>query len=217
MEVTQVIFNRHSCRAFKPDPVPEALIKEILDLARHSPSYMNSQPWEIAVITGEKLAEVNKKRVEIASANTPPRADVSLPSAWSDNHRERIRRFQSQRRAALMEGGGTEKEWDLNNCQFFGAPCALFLFIDRILVEWSIFDAGLFTQTLLLAAQDKGLSSCIQASVVRYPDEVRKILGIPDTKKLIIGIALGYPDTSAEINKWRSDRSDVGEFTKWYS
>ena len=218
MDVNKAILGRHSCRAFKSDQIPKAIIEELLSLASRAPSYMNTQPWEIAVVTGHKLAEINQNRAEFAAANTESHADVSLPSPWPDVHQERARRFNNQRRAVLAEAGqDSEKEWGLFNAQFFGAPCGLFLFIDRALGEWSVFDLGLFTETLVLAAEDRGIGTCVEASVVRYPDYLRQVLGIPDNRRCIIGIALGYPDTEAPINKWRSDRTDVTQLTTWHS
>jgi nitroreductase len=218
LELTKAIMDRHSCRSFKRDAVPEPVIKEILNLAGRSPSYMNTQPWEVAVVTGLKLAEINSKRAEFAASNTPGKADVSLPSPWPEPFQDRARTFNSQRRAFLgLDDAESEKGWHLANSQFFGAPCALYLFIDRQLGEWSVFDLGLFTQSLVLAAMDKGLGTCIQASVVRYADFIREALGISLGKRLIIGVALGYIDTSAKTNHWRSDRIDTADFTTWHA
>jgi nitroreductase len=217
MELSTAVLHRHSCRAFKPDEVPHDVIKEILDLASHSPSYMNTQPWEVAVVTGQKLADINRSRAEFALSNRPGKADVSQPAPWPEVPQERARRFNSARRAFLgLEDPEAEKNWHLINSQFFGAPCALYLFIDRMLGEWSVFDLGLFTQTLLLAAESKGLGTCVQASVVRYADYIRETLGLAHSKRLIIGVAVGYPDTSARINEWRSDRIDMAELVTWH-
>ncbi len=102
------------------------------------------------------------------------------------------------------------------NFEFYGAPCALFLFIDAALGEWSIFDAGLFTQSLILAAHSLGVESCIQASVPNYAREIKRFLGIEGNKKLVIAISLGYPDEKAKLNAYRSLKMKPDEFTKWY-
>ena len=102
------------------------------------------------------------------------------------------------------------------NFEFYGAPCAVFVFIDGVLNEWSVFDAGLFSQNLILAAQAFGVGSCLQASVTGYSWEIKKFLGIEESKKLIIGIALGYPDTEAKLNSYRAAKQKSKGFTKWY-
>ncbi len=101
------------------------------------------------------------------------------------------------------------------SANFNGAPCVVFLFLDRSLTTWSAFDAGLFAQTLILAAHAHGLGSCLQAAIINYPDAIRDFLGIPDTKLLVLGVLLGYPDDDAPINAYRTTRVDVDEFVTW--
>ena len=105
----------------------------------------------------------------------------------------------------------------LLNFEFYGAPCSLFLFMDATLSAWSIFDLGLYAQTVCLAAHSFGLGTCLQASTVRYPDAIRDFLGISKTKQLIVGIAIGYPDAGAKINQYHSERAAVDTFTQWYA
>jgi len=219
MELREGIITRWSCRAFRPDQVPKDTIRDILVVASRAPSFMNTQPWEIAVVTGQKLAEINKRRLELAQANAAPNPDIPIQQTWPAAYQERARKFNAQRQEAMSVADGgrdTRDSITLQSSQFFGAPCGIFLMMDRTLSTWSIFDMGLFTQTLILAAHDRGLATCIQAGVVRYPEEVRKILDIPDTKKIIVGISLGYPDMEAKFNAFRTTRTDINELTKWY-
>ena len=219
MELKEAITTRWSCRAFKPDGVPESVIQDVLTAAARSPSYANTQPWEIAVVTGQKLAELNRRRAELIAANVPSNPDISVPAAWPALHQERSRAFTAQRQEVMNAAKADAKsnyETTTQSSQFFGAPCAIFLMIDKTLTEWSIFDMGLFTQSLVLAAHERGLGTCIQAGVVRYPAEVRKILGTPETKKLVVGISIGYPLKESKMNAMRSARTDIRELTKWY-
>jgi nitroreductase len=103
------------------------------------------------------------------------------------------------------------------NFEFYGAPCAVFLFIDQSLGPWSIFDMGLFAQNLILAAHALGLGTCLQASVTNYADAIRQFLGIPESKQLIIGISIGYPDPDAKLNTYRAIKLKPEEFVKWYN
>jgi nitroreductase len=104
----------------------------------------------------------------------------------------------------------------LMNFEFYGAPCAIFLFMDGSLGEWSIFDMGLFAQNLILAAHSLGVESCLQASVTNYAREIKKSLGVAESKKLVICISLGYPDEKAKLNTYRSLKQKADEFTRWY-
>ncbi len=219
MEVQEAITNRWSCRAFKADPVPEDLIWNVLTTASHSPSYTNSQPWEIAVVTGQKLAALITRRAELVSANVPSSPDMMAPAGWPPPHQERARAFAAQRQEVMNTArADPNSKYDstTQGSPFFGAPCVIIIMIDKTLTEWSIFDIGLFTQSLVLAAHDRGLGTCIQAGAVRYPDDVRKFLGIPDTKKLIVGVSIGYPYTSSKMNALRTPRTDIQELTAWY-
>jgi nitroreductase len=103
------------------------------------------------------------------------------------------------------------------NFKFYGAPCVLFLFIDSTLGPWSIFDMLLFAQSVSLAAHSLGLGSCMQATVARYPDAVRGCLGVPKTKKLVVGISMGYPDHEARINTYPTERAGPADFVQWHT
>lgn len=219
MDLTEAVMTRWSCRSYKPDPVPQEMIQDILRVASRSPSYANTQPWEVAVVTGQKLAELNRRRSELAQANVPPNPDIPAPQSWPSAHQERSREFAAQRQEATNQARADAKslfETTTQSSPVFGAPCVIILMIDKALSGWSIFDMGLFTQSLVLAAHCRGLGTCIQAGVVRYPDEVRKILGIPETKKLIVGVSIGYPYMASKMNALRTTRTDIRELTKMY-
>lgn len=219
MDVKQGIMTRYSCRAFKPDQVPEGVIQDILATAARSPSYANTQPWEVAVVSGQKLTELNKKRDELIKANVTANPDMSAPQGWPAPHQERTKQFANQRQEVMNAAKADPKshyETTTISSPTFGAPCAIFLFMEKTLPDWSIYDLGLFTQSLILVAHERGLGTCIQAGIVRYPDEVRKILGISDSKKLVVGISIGYPDMGSKMNAMRTARTDIKELTKWY-
>ena len=92
-----------------------------------------------------------------------------------------------------------------------------FLFMDSTLGPWSTLDMGLFTQTLVLAAHGVGLGTCLQASLANYPDAVRESLGLSKTRKLVLGISLGYPDPAAKLNTYQSTRMNVDDFVNWWA
>ncbi len=219
MELTEGIETRRSIRAFKSTPIPEDTIKAILKTASRSPSYTNTQPWEVAVVTGKKKEELAKILCNLANSKVTANPDIPPQGTWPPELEKRSREHGAKRFKALgieRENEQQRTELRLMNFEFYGAPCALFLFMDSTLGLWSIFDSGLFAQSICLAAHALGLGSCIQAQLASYPDAVREFLAIPKTKKLILGISMGYPDLEAKINSYHSERTGLDAFVKWY-
>jgi nitroreductase len=220
MEILEGIKTRRSIRAFKPKSITRGVMKKILQAVSNSPSYTNTQPWEVVVVTGKKKNELGRKLLELARAKAPTSPDLPMPKGWPLALEERSRRHGARRLSALGvvrdDEEGREK-LRLMNFEFYGAPCAVFLFIEGSLGEWSIFDMGLFAQNLILAAHSLGVESCLQASVTNYSPEIKKFLGIPESRKLVICISLGYPDEKAKLNIYRSLKQKPDEFTKWYA
>jgi len=220
MELLQGIESRRSIRGFKNTPVSEDTIRKILHAASRSPSYTNTQPWEVAVVTGKKRDELSKILYDLADSGVPGKPDMPTPTNWPPELERRAKEHGARRFSALeigREDAKLRKELRLTNFQFFGAPCALFLFMDSTLGPWSTFDMGLFAQSLGLAAHDLGLGICLQAALANYPDAVRESLDLPKTKKLVVGVSLGYPDPDAKLNAYRSTRMSVNDFVRWWS
>jgi nitroreductase len=218
MEILEAINSRHSIRAFKSDPISRDVLNKILQAVSNSPSYTNTQPWEVVMVMGKKKDELGRKLLELARAKAPTRPDLPIPKGWPAALEERSREHGARRLATLGVARGDEvgrERLRLMNFEFYGAPCAAFLFIDGSLGEWSIFDMGLFAQNLILAAHALGVESCLQASVTNYAPEIKKFLGIAESKKLVICISLGYPDEKAILNTYRSLKQKPDDFTKW--
>lgn len=219
MELTEGIATRSSVRGFKPIPVPAALLRQVLELAGRSPSYTNTQPWEVSVVTGARCQQLSRMLYDLAAAPAPGQSDVHAPTQWpaqlerraGEHNARRFKTLQIERDDAAARNG-----LRLQNYQFFGAPCVLFLWLDSSLSEWSTFDLGLFAQTLALAAHGVGLGSCLQASLTHYPEAVRDFLGVPASKRLMLGISLGYPDPDAKLNSYRSSRASLDDFVSWH-
>jgi len=219
MEILEAIHTRQSIRAFKPDPIGRDVLKKILQAVGNSPSYTNTQPWEVVMVMGKKKDELGRKILDLARAKAATRPDLPMPKGWPAALEERSRAHGSRRLDTLGVARDDEEGREklrLMNFEFYGAPCAAFLFIDGSLGEWSIFDMGLFAQNLILAAHSFGVESCLQASVTNYAPEIKKFLGISESKKLVIGISLGYPDNKAQLNTYRSLKQKPDEFTRWY-
>ena len=218
MELLGGIKTRYSARGFKPDPIPKDVLEKMLEAVSNTPSYTNTQPWEVVVVSGKKKDELSKVIFDLAKTNSPSNPDLPMPKDWPAEHKARSGEHGTRRLATLGVARDDEvgrENLHLMNFKFYGAPCAVFLFIDGMLGEWSIFDAGLFAQNLILAAHALGVESVLQASVTNYAPEIKKFLGVSESKKLVIGISMGYVDEGAKLNTYRSIKQKAEEFTKW--
>jgi nitroreductase len=206
MEVAEAVKRRMSVRAFKPDPVPGAVVREMLTLAAQAPSGGNLQPWRIYALAGAPLAEF--KALVASSPREEPEYDVYPANLWEPF---RTRRYvcgedlygsidipREDRRARLMQLA--------RNGVFFDAPVGLFFCLDRKLgpPQWS--DLGMYMQTFMLLAVARGLATCPQEYWAGYPRLVARFVDLPDDHMLFSGMALGYPDEAAPINQWRTRR-----------
>jgi len=220
MELLEGIATRRSLRGFKSTPIPGETMEKLFEAVRNSPSYTNTQPWEVAVVSGRKKDELSKILYDLAAKKAATNPDIPMPQAWPPEMEKRTGEHGARRLAALGVARDDAEEREklrLMNFEFYGAPCVLFLFMDSTLTAWSIFDMGLFAQNVILAAHSFGLGSCLQASVTNYAGAIKEFLGIAKTKKLIIAISLGYPDTAAKLNTYRSVKVSPDDFVRWYA
>ncbi|KPJ54457.1 MAG: hypothetical protein AMJ37_00570 [Dehalococcoidia bacterium DG_18] len=224
MDIAEAINHRKSIRAFKPDAVPQEILKDIMELALRAPSWANTQPWEFAIVGGKKLEEIKKAYTE--KAEEQPNPDLAFPREFPEP-------FDTRRRAVgrkLFEILGITREdrekrrwWYLLGLRLFEAHSAIYIYIDRSfylqgdsLNVWPIFDCGLIAENIMLLATKFGLGTTPQIQAVVYPDVLRKVLEIPDSKLIVLGIAIGYPDWDHSVNQFRSEREPLDNVTKWY-
>ena len=219
MDFFECIESRRSCRAFAPKAIERSILEKAILAANRSPSYMNSQPWELYVIAGEKKASLAKKLFEKASSGAAYQPDFPFPKDWPKAIADRVNKHKLRRFQALgidPEDKQQIAESYLRNFRFFVAPCVIFIGIEKSLTTWSIFDLGLFTNGLLLSLEAQGLAGCPQALTTAYCDTIRQELDIPDTIRLALSVSTGYPDTEAPVNKYHSSRRNINEFVQWY-
>ena len=207
LNVSDAVAARMSIRAFKPDVPPAALVREILEAAARAPSGGNLQPWRVYALTGEPLAQL-KAEVAANPMGEPMEYDVYPPDLWEPL---RTRRFKNGEELYASVGIPREDKparlrQFARNGDFFGAPVGLFFCLDRKVgpPQWS--DVGMYMQTVMLLATERGLDTCAQEYWARYPQTVAKAVGLPDDHMLFSGMALGWRDESAPINTFRSTR-----------
>jgi nitroreductase len=220
MDIRQVVKERRSIRRFKPDPVPESLVREILDEGRWSPSWGNTQPWEFYVITGEPLAKFKVANCSKFDEKIQSPQDVKMPESWTEPLKKR---YMAVGKSALdslglaREDAAGRNEHARAMFRIFDAPCLIVACIDKrsSSVEYAMLDVGLITQTLCLLAHNQGLGTCFLACSVRFPAILRSILPDAENKLMVAGIALGYPDREAPINHFERERTPLDEIVTW--
>lgn len=219
MNVSDALRMRKSTRAFTEKEVSLDNVREILDVARCAPSGVNAQPWQVAVVTGEKKRSLCSLMEEEFRNKGKGKMDYSYyPDEWIAPYRERRKATGLQMYSTLnISREDRQKQLDqwAANYQAFGAPVVLFFFIDPILNTGSYIDYGMFLQSIMLSSVEKGLATCPQAALGEYPDIVKRELGYPKESILIGGMALGYEDKEAPVNSYRTVRQAVDEFTQF--
>ena len=218
MDLKDVIRKRQSIMAFKPNPVPKEILMKIMEDALWAPSWGNTQPWEFTIVGGETTKKLRQGFVEKCLMEQPDNPDMEMPEAWPDLYMTRYRNVGKALFEVLAIGRGDKEKRNqhyLNMFQFFGAPNVIYIYMEKELGVYSVMDAGAVMQNICLLAADSDLGTCIEAAAVRYPDLVREQLNIPESKKLVIGIAIGYPDWDSPYNSYKSDRASADLLVKW--
>lgn len=214
MNVIEAIESRKSIRAFKDEPVSKDVMLQILGAANWSPSWADTQPWEVFVAGGETLERIRERFLERFDAGVPLDADVPRPQEWPPGPLQRMLDFIEDRCAAMGVIPGDEAERTASmrrNADSFAAPAVVYLCLHKDLSPWSYLDMGLYAQTLMLAAMEYSVGSVIAVNLAGYSDILREELGVPEEYVIMIGIAMGYEDPEDVVNKGRSIRRPVGD------
>ncbi|MGB8365853.1 MAG: nitroreductase [Rhizomicrobium sp.] len=217
MNVSDAVRSRHSVRAFLDRPVPKDILREILELAARAPSGGNVQPWRLYAVTGEPLAAFKAKMHERIATNPSPdplEYHIYPESLWEPHRTYRFR--VGEQMYGLIgiprdDKAGRVAQFQ-RNYQFFGAPTALFTYIDKRMgpPQWS--DLGMYLQTVMLLLREHGLDSCPQECWSTYSAMVREFLGAPTELMLFCGMAIGYRDPDAPINALVTERAPIDDF-----
>lgn len=217
MNISEAIKERRSIRSFQDKPVPRQTLREILQLATRAPSATNTQPWEFTVVTGDVLNKIRAGNITALQVHGAHSSDKT--SRYQDVYKQR-RIDLAKQIFKLMAIERTDKqkrdEWMQRGFCFFDAPAAIILTMDRSLEgTWAVFDLGVITQTICLAAMNFGLGTCIETQGVLFPDVIKQHTDMPESKEIIMSIAIGYPKEGAIINTLKTDREGLENITTW--
>ena len=216
MTYDDVILSRRSIRGYLPDPVPRALIQEVLSLAMRAPSSMNTQPWHFHVITGEPLARIRAGTTERMLAGVPQSREFRPGPAFAGAHRDRQVAVAKQLFAAMgiaRDDAERRQDWVMRGFRQFDAPVCVIIAYDRAVdgSDDTPFDCGAVATALVNAAWSRGLGTVINSQGIMQSPVVREHAEIPDDQGIMKTIALGGPDETFPANAVVSERRAVNE------
>ncbi len=216
MQFDEVVLGRRSIRGFRPDPVPKALIREVLSLAMRAPSSLNTQPWSFYVVAGDPLDRIRAGNTERNLAGVPDSREFRTQGAYEGAHRERQIEIAKQLFAAMgieREDKAKRQDWVLRGFRQFDAPVSVVVTYDRSIHGGDIapFDCGAVANALVNAAWSRGLGCVINSQGIMQSPVVREHAGIPDDQVIMICVAMGYPDDSFPANAVVSRRKSVDD------
>lgn len=214
MDVNEAVMSRRAVRGFTDRQIPSEVLERVLSTAAWSPSASNLQPWHVYVLTGGPLTELKKRAGERVASGDPwdePEYE-QYPPALKSPYRERRSAFGEQRYGALgipREDLEARQRAASANWECFGAPAALFCYIDRDMgpAQWA--DVGMYLQTVMLLLRAEGLHSCTQMAWAKYHRTVAEVLSPPDELMLFCGMSIGFEDITATYT--RTGRAPLDE------
>jgi nitroreductase len=208
----ELLGERFSCRAFRPDPVPRATIERILAAAQKTASWCNSQPWRLEIASGAATEEFRELMYGVASGGRPNSGDFPFPREYRGVYLERRREsgFQLYNSLGIPRGDkvGYAKQ-ALENFNFFGAPHVAIVHTDEALGVYGAIDCGGYLMSFMLAAQALGVATIPQAALAFHSEVVRQHFGLGDDRRVVCGISFGYPDRTHKANSYRTSRAAI--------
>lgn len=210
----ELLAERWSCRGFRPDPVRSRVVTEILDGARRAPSWCNTQPWHVHVLSGEGIERFRAGLHEWVAEGPREEPDFPFPPAYEGVYaeRRRVSGWQLYDAVGIQKGDRAASAREmLRNFDCFGAPHVAIVTTDATLGLYGAVDCGLFVQSFLLAAHSRGVGTIPQAALASQAPFIRKFLGLPDDRKVLLGISFGYPDNEHPTNSYRTERQSLDE------
>ena len=216
--LTEILRARHSCRGFRPDPVPDETITRIVATARHVPSWCNAQPWQLSITRGEGTDRLRAALLDAAQGGVPPKPDLDWPASYSGDYAERRRTCGFQ----LYDAVGIDKAdrqgraaQMLRNYQLFDAPHVAILTSPAELGAYGAMDCGGFVTAFTLAATALGVATIPQAAIAAYAPLLREHLGLGPDRLVLCAISFGFSDPDHPANGFRTDRAAPADIIAW--
>ncbi len=214
----RLLDGRFSCRAYRPDPVPRGRIEAALELSQRTPSWCNTQPWQVIVVSGAPLGQLCEALGETARRGERERPHFPFPEAYQGVYRERRRDCGVQLYQALgigREDREAARIQALENFRVFGAPHAAFVTTPAALGVYGALDCGLWLMTFMLALESLGVQSTPQAALASWPDVVDAHVSFGEGRKLVFGVAFGFAAANAPVNGFRTERADAAQAVRF--
>ena len=223
MDLVEAINARKTYRGYKTDAIPQDILRQIMELALRAPSWANTQPWEFAVVTGKKLADIRQGFLEKAESEDPS-PDLAFPRVFPDPYRSRLPAMRRPDADRVRDDKELRKQRQVMGARMYDCPCVVYIYTERDfytqegkgLNVYPVFDCGLAAENIMLAATNFGLGTTPAAQAVPYPDVIRKVLGLPESKLIVLGIFMGYPDPAHQQHGIYSGRESFAELVKFY-
>ena len=210
-DLDETIRERRSVRGFLPRGVPRETLEEVLALAQQAPSNCNVQPWRVYIASGESLTNLRTALVEAATSGASPLM-VAPVDEFVGGYRDRqiacAVELYGKMEIARDDRAGRLKA-ALRNFEFFDAPHVAYICMAKSFGIGVALDVGMYVQTLMLAMQSRGISSCAQAALRAFPDLAATHLGIPDDEQILCGLSFGYEDPTVAANHTRQPRDPL--------
>lgn len=222
MDIIEAIRTRKSIRKFTSEPVPKETLRAILEIATRAPSAENTQPWEFVVLGGALLDRIRQANVEkVRNFQMPPREmeHILVERPRGSIYRQRQIEIAKQL-FQLMEIPREDKvkraDWMERGFRYFEAPTVIIIVADNSLpIQGTYLDVGSVLQNICLAALHYGLHTCVENQGITYADVLRQHANIPDNKRLMAAVAVGFPDWEFPANQVRSSREPIDHIVTW--
>lgn len=220
MDASEAVATRRSVRSFLDKPVDRAMIERVLGKAQRAPSGGNTQPWHGVVLTGDPLARLIARIAEDlpkGRAAFAPEYHV-YPPELDGAYEDRRRGVGEDMYGALAiprEDKPARLAWFARNFQAFDAPVLMLVHTPRYMgpPQWS--DIGMWLQTVMLLLREEGLDSCPQEAWAVYSKQIREVVAIPEDHTFFCGLAIGWGDREAPVNKFPVARAPLDEAVRW--
>ena len=219
MDTIETIKNRRSIRKFLNKQVPEETLRKLVSKSLWAPSWGNTQPWEFIVITGPALERFKQENKNALLSGKKANPEIQMPQEWPDAMKAR---YVDVGRSVLEAQSIARKDLD-GRLKYYGdmfslfdATALLLIMLDKsLLIEYAMLDIGLFLQTFMLLTHNEGLGSIALSASVNYPDILREVFPIPEYKRIVMGVAVGWPDWDAPVNQFERRRAGFDESGIW--